>query len=180
MCFRLSARISGKTAHELRCRSMLCRMRPRRGCLLRPKRLDVHGAPGRGNACLPRDVCVQSSCAIDCPPSQARCKTAGGDVCVDLSTNPAYCGSCSTPCVVGPHAAPTCTLATCGLTCDPGYPDCDGMPGDGCEVDTGTDAANCGGCGKGRRWRPTPPRTAPRAAPARRGPRPRRRAPSRS
>jgi hypothetical protein len=32
--------------------------------------------------------------------------------------------------------------------CASGYADCDGKPDDGCEVDVGKDAQNCGGCGK--------------------------------
>jgi hypothetical protein len=32
-------------------------------------------------------------------------------------------------------------------TCNTGYADCNGVPSDGCEVDTTTDPAHCGGCG---------------------------------
>src|SRR5213078_5221542 len=33
------------------------------------------------------------------------------------------------------------------FTCVAGHADCDLVPSTGCEVDTGTDAKNCGGCG---------------------------------
>jgi hypothetical protein len=32
--------------------------------------------------------------------------------------------------------------------CDQGWVDCNGAPADGCEIDTTSDIANCGGCGK--------------------------------
>jgi cysteine-rich repeat protein len=38
--------------------------------------------------------------------------------------------------------------AMCALTCNQGFADCNGVAGDGCEVDTQADEANCGGCGK--------------------------------
>jgi hypothetical protein len=45
-------------------------------------------------------------------------------------------------------AAWACTQAACQIvTCATGYKDCNGAPGDGCEVDTQTSAQNCGACG---------------------------------
>jgi hypothetical protein len=41
-----------------------------------------------------------------------------------------------------------CTAATCQVAgCNGNFQDCDGAPGNGCEVNTGTDAGNCGACG---------------------------------
>ena len=41
-----------------------------------------------------------------------------------------------------------CTQAACVIvTCATGYKDCNGTPGDGCEIDTRTSAQNCGACG---------------------------------
>jgi hypothetical protein len=50
------------------------------------------------------------------------------------------------PTVAG--ATTTCTgKGVCGYTCNMGYKDCDGQPGNGCEVDTTSNALNCASCG---------------------------------
>jgi hypothetical protein len=52
------------------------------------------------------------------------------------------CGkSCATA-----HSNGTCAGGVCIVNCDPGYADCDGLPGDGCEIDTTTDPHHCGNC----------------------------------
>ena len=57
------------------------------------------------------------------------------------------CGACGMPCAVKPNAQVSCINATCQLTsCVQGFLDCDGSPANGCEINIGTDAANCGGC----------------------------------
>jgi hypothetical protein len=73
--------------------------------------------------------------------------------CVSV-TDPMYgCGPSScTACVpANSNATATCVMMngaeTCNITCVPGYSDCDGNPGNGCETDTGTDPQNCGACG---------------------------------
>ena len=50
-------------------------------------------------------------------------------------------------CALPANGTPTCTSATCGLQCNVGFADCDGMASNGCEAATQTDAANCGACG---------------------------------
>lgn len=60
----------------------------------------------------------------------------------------ATCGTCAIACASGPHSTATCSTQMCGLTCDVGFADCDKQAGTGCEVDTLTDGANCGACGK--------------------------------
>lgn len=47
----------------------------------------------------------------------------------------------------GPHATGTCASGHCSLTCAGSYEDCNGMPGDGCEVDTDHSVVHCGSCG---------------------------------
>jgi hypothetical protein len=39
-------------------------------------------------------------------------------------------------------------MGLCGFACDAGFADCDKVAVNGCEVNTQTDAANCGACGK--------------------------------
>jgi hypothetical protein len=74
-----------------------------------------------------------SSTPVTCPTGQTSC----GGVCVDLTSNPLYCGACNVACDVGASCSGgVCTCpadrpATCGLLC----------------VNKQTDPANCGTCG---------------------------------
>ncbi len=41
-----------------------------------------------------------------------------------------------------------CTTGFCQVTsCSPGFSDCNGAPGDGCEINRNSNSAHCGGCG---------------------------------
>jgi len=92
------------------------------------------------------------ACDVSCPANLPACDgtkciigcgalTACGASCVDTKTDPENCGGCAKPvgenqvCVAG---KPTCVA---------GFADCDANPLD-CEVNTQTDAANCGVCNK--------------------------------
>jgi hypothetical protein len=74
-----------------------------------------------------------SSTSTSCPTGQTSC----GGVCVDLASNPLYCGACNVSCNAGASctggscACPADRPATCGLQC----------------VNKQTDPANCGTCG---------------------------------
>ena len=48
----------------------------------------------------------------------------------------------------GPVDAGTPDAPEAGVACPMGLGDCDGDPANGCEVNTQTDANNCGGCGR--------------------------------
>lgn len=68
------------------------------------------------------------------PPPQ--CETCGTTVCIDLQSNPTFCGDCQTDCGTGVCVGSACEgcpmdLTACSGTC----------------VDTQTDPKNCGGCG---------------------------------
>jgi hypothetical protein len=57
------------------------------------------------------------------------------------------CGGCGVRCML-PNATPVCTMRTCRVgTCNPGFANCDTLDPNGCEVETATNAMNCGGCG---------------------------------
>ncbi|MEZ4309307.1 MAG: fibrinogen-like YCDxxxxGGGW domain-containing protein [Polyangiaceae bacterium] len=65
----------------------------------------------------------------------------------DLLSSVTSCGTCGTACTA-PNGTPACTAGTCGVgSCDAGFADCDGQYGNGCEVATSADTANCGACG---------------------------------
>jgi len=70
-----------------------------------------------------------------------------GSTCVNLSTDPQHCSTCSMTCSY-PHAGALCSGGACQMgTCSSGYGDCVNGPIDGCETYVlGSDAANCGGC----------------------------------
>jgi hypothetical protein len=64
----------------------------------------------------------------------------------NTATDVLHCGSCTNACALA-NATPQCISGTCRImTCLPGFADCDGMPGNGCEVDTRTNNMNCGAC----------------------------------
>jgi hypothetical protein len=82
------------------------------------------------------------------------CKTAGTDccnkVCVDIMGDDANnCGVCGMVCPVPPNAqSAACKSGVCGLgVCQPGFADCDGQLGNGCEINTNNDVLNCRMCG---------------------------------
>ena len=101
--------------------------------------------------CPSADVCDNFKCVGfcgtggTCPSGQSCC----GPLCIDEKTDPANCGACGKTCGPYPHASAACTGSACAIgQCDPGFANCDQTLANGCEVDTGHDAANCGGCGK--------------------------------
>ena len=89
----------------------------------------------RGGQCM-TGVC--SAGFADCDGNEANdCET-------NTATSVDNCGECDQPCST-PHAVPTCADAFCKvLRCDPGFSDCNGASGDGCETRTASCAEFCG------------------------------------
>ena len=92
-----------------------------------------------GSACGSGQLCAAGGCVTTCAPPLTSC----GGSCVNVASDPRFCGSCSGGCIAtyGP-AATTCTAGTCVMGCEPGYTAC---PGGGC-VDLQNDPGSCGGC----------------------------------
>lgn len=83
-------------------------------------------------------------CASGCSgATSTRCSM----ICVDANGDPNNCGGCGHVCSAPPNAVAICSGAVCGFACNAGYADCDHDPANGCEVATGADTNNCGGCG---------------------------------
>lgn len=106
----------------------------------------VHGTAGCDHG-----RCVVATCDDgfdNCNPSDED----GGyiDGCeANLNENPYHCGSCDVQCQTK-NGSETCDKGSCAIvSCNSGYKDCDGKASNGCEVNTTTDPANCGGCGNG-------------------------------
>ncbi len=81
-----------------------------------------------------------------CPGGFAQCV---GVTCVNLMTSRMWCGDCRAVCGAQSECiGGRCVSRASGVSCGPGQGDCDGVAANGCEVDTWTDRANCGGCGR--------------------------------
>ena len=83
----------------------------------------------------------------DCVPSPERCDG------VDNDCDPSTADDADEPCPGAPRASGVCEgAAGCTLSCLMGYADCNADlssgSSDGCEVDTVTDPAHCGACGR--------------------------------
>ncbi len=91
-------------------------------------------------------TCADSMCGFACDPGFRDCDGLEGTGCEADLAAPATCGSCTNTCAGGAHATATCVDGGCGLACDAGWGNCDGMASTGCEVDTTTTEAHCGAC----------------------------------
>jgi hypothetical protein len=95
--------------------------------------------------------CSAGGCVIvTCDPGYADCDGIVGNGCeINIQTNTSNCGVCGTDCGALPNVNSTsCSGGSCVInTCDPGFADCDGVVGNGCEVNTQTNTGNCGVCG---------------------------------
>ncbi|AKU97820.1 Tryptophan synthase alpha chain [Labilithrix luteola] len=102
-----------------------------------------------GHACDQGQTCIinrmgDHECACEAG------KTLCGTECVDLLTNPRYCGDCLNDCSA---SAPwgsgigSCLYGSCTYDCAEGRGDCNADLDDGCEANLLSDPRNCGGCG---------------------------------
>ncbi len=101
---------------------------------------DEHCSAG---ALCAGNVCVMGcTSARPCPAGQTCCDGA----CVDPQANLAHCGGCGTRCMVV-NGVGQCMNGQCAIgQCNSPFASCDGMAANGCETNTQSDAAHCGGC----------------------------------
>ena len=100
--------------------------------------------PGAPNASA---ACEAGRCRIVCAAGFDDCDGDPSNGCeASLLTDRAHCGQCRRACENRPNAEATCSAGSCVLTCAPAWRNCDGDPGNGCEVDTASDPGNCGAC----------------------------------
>ncbi len=101
--------------------------------------------PARANA---TPTCSTGVCGYTCSPGYADCNGLATDGCeVNTQTSPTQCGSCGHACSLS-NATAGCVSGACTVaSCASGYADCNHIPSDGCEVNTGTSTTNCGTCG---------------------------------
>jgi hypothetical protein len=64
----------------------------------------------------------------------------------NLTSDVDHCGLCYLACAV-PNGTPACVGGACQVAaCDAPFADCNASPADGCETNTSSSLANCGGC----------------------------------
>jgi hypothetical protein len=106
-----------------------------------------------GNACPTRahasSSCDTGTCAFTCEAGFADCNGDAEDGCeTDLNASAGNCGACGRTCSVAEGSA-VCAMGACAVgTCNAGNADCDGVVGNGCEVNTRSTLAHCGACGR--------------------------------
>jgi len=83
-----------------------------------------------GQACVQADQCLSDACC--------------SEVCRDLASDVANCGSCGTACT-NPNGTTACDGGACVPSCSPGFGSCDEDPVNGCEQPLNT-LADCGAC----------------------------------
>ncbi|MDP1827989.1 MAG: hypothetical protein Q8L48_32240, partial [Archangium sp.] len=94
-------------------------------------------------------TCSSGNCGLACGAGFLNCNGSSADGCEkNGATDLLNCGSCGTACPAIANGTPTCTGGSCGASCSAGFADCDGMPGNGCEVALTTSSTHCGMCGR--------------------------------
>lgn len=93
------------------------------------------------------ESCASGTCTITtCDPLFASCDMVSSNGCERPVNTLTDCGACNAPCDLA-NASESCASGACVLgMCDPGFGNCDGASGNGCERPLNT-LTNCGGCG---------------------------------
>jgi hypothetical protein len=126
------------------CSSGVCAVNP---CIGQPAGTTCGSTSCSGKSC----TVFQCDGSGVCQQSTTSCAGGGlevcGTACVDTSKDVNNCGACGTVCSSN-HDTPSCVSGACSVaSCAAGYANCNGSAADGCEVNTQSDANNCGGCG---------------------------------
>ena len=96
-------------------------------------------------------ACTNGACGIGmCAGTFRDCDGMAQSGCeVDIGASAANCGGCGMVCPAVANGVAGCAAGVCGIgSCSGAFRDCDGNAGNGCEVNTGNDLANCGACNK--------------------------------
>src|SRR5439155_977554 len=129
-----------------------CDANPMNGCEASLNN-DNNNCGGCGKRCMLANampICLVGMCSISsCNNGYKNCD---GNIANGCETNVASdlnnCGGCGKVCMgMGQNAVAACVNGACSLSCNPGYGNCDGNLGNGCELDVRADPKNCGGCG---------------------------------
>ncbi|MBL8684654.1 MAG: hypothetical protein JNK05_36095 [Myxococcales bacterium] len=100
-------------------------------------------------SCPDTQVCVAGACQLECAAPQVRCGEGSMMSCINTQTDTANCGACGASCAPA-GATGACAMGVCTVSaCNSGLGDCDSNAMNGCETDTNSSLAHCGGCGVG-------------------------------
>lgn len=108
---------------------------------------------GCGQDCTPNNgtgACNGGTCTIaTCNGTFEDCNNNVGDGCeVNTNTSAGNCGMCGNACNL-PNAVEGCNNGNCTVvSCNGAFENCDNNPANGCEVNSDTDEAHCGACGR--------------------------------
>ena len=95
--------------------------------------------------------CANSNCVIaSCLGAYKDCDGQYANGCeINSASDVANCGACSRTCAAVANGVAGCSNSNCVIaSCAALFADCDGQYGNGCELPTGADINNCGGCNK--------------------------------
>jgi hypothetical protein len=113
---------------------------------------DVNNCGACKNVCNGANAtmaCQAGTCvvAICGDPGFGDCDGNAANGCeTNLRSDVSHCGACNNVCV-GANATMVCVNGTCRIgVCDPGFDDCDGTVGNGCETNLRSDVNHCGAC----------------------------------
>jgi len=120
------------------------------GCEVNLK-TDANNCGTVGNICSSSGgsaSCSNGTCNLTCFPGRANCDGKASNGCeVNTTSDVGNCGACGSTCGIESNATSMCSASICSTTCQPGWADCDGKTGNGCEQNTTNDVNHCGGCG---------------------------------
>ncbi|MDQ3035001.1 MAG: hypothetical protein M3Y87_21520 [Myxococcota bacterium] len=99
------------------------------------------------NACVaPRPLCSATGGAASCESTCLATEVLCGADCVEIATSLDHCGGCDSRCAPA-NASGVCSSGACRIAaCIPGWGDCNGSAGDGCETRLDS-VTHCGACG---------------------------------
>ena len=115
---------------------------------------DVNNCGACGRVCQgstnAAGVCILGQCKLACQAAYLDCNGDPADGCeTNGASDLANCGNCGNACTAVGATTPACSAGSCITTmCSGTNRTCKAGPIDSCEINTATDVANCGSCGK--------------------------------
>ncbi len=128
-----------------------CDGNPANGCEVNISN-SVGNCGGCGTTCSVANgtaACVGGTCQVgSCNGGFSNCNNLPVDGCeVNTNTSVGNCGGCGQICAPA-NSTGQCSNGTCVVgSCNPGFQNCNGQQGDGCEINLQADVQNCGTCG---------------------------------
>ncbi len=92
-------------------------------------------------------TCEVGRCGFTCNAGFGDCDGDPSNGCeANLDTTSSACGMCGRACPAAPNATAACASGRCGILCNTGFGDCNGVAADGCEANLAADVTHCGTC----------------------------------